>query len=59
MGKNITTVGSQKWAENDETWSGNTQPKTKIMLNGLVERYMNKTNSNDLEIKVMEDWMRK
>ena len=29
------------------------------MINGLLERYMNKTNSSDIEAKIMEDWMKR
>lgn len=49
-----------KWAENDETWGGST-PAThnKVMLNDLLERFMNRTNSNEFEAKLMEDWLKK
>ena len=57
--KNSTSPTTKKWASNDETWGGNIHPKNKILINGLVERYMKKANSNELEVRVMEDWMKK
>ena len=42
-------VAPSKWAQNDEAWNGNVSEcqrnSNKLNLNGMVERYMNTTNS--------------
>ena len=39
------TGSNAKWAQNDEAWNGNTP--IKLSINGLMERYLLTTNSNE------------
>ena len=47
-----------KLPANDEPW-GPQQPKKTIQLLDKVDRYLHQKGSNDLEIKIMEEWIKK
>lgn len=49
------SVGNARWAHKDD--AENSIPPIKLNLNAMVERYLATTNSNEFEIRIMEDWL--
>jgi hypothetical protein len=49
---------SLKLVANDEPWGPQPARKT-VLLSDKVERYLQGKGSNELEVKVMEEWFKK
>lgn len=48
-----------KLKTNDEAWGAPTSKPSVILLSDKVERYLQQRTPNDLEVKMMGEWIKK